>query len=140
MDQVICKIDAGINFRGNQKAAMQQEAIRLFQSSGDEIGKSAMRPAAKGNLTWHFIMKNTRDVAWAASKALVWDAAKVNLPSGRKTLAMSAYPVESMGDNAWSRATEYLKSSIEIYSKDFFEYPWNTAVILGSLPAWNIRA
>jgi len=101
--------------------------------SADEIGKPAMRPSTKGNLTWHFTMKNTRDVAWAASKALVWDAAKVNLPSGRKAIAMSAYPPESMGDTAWDRATEYLKASIEIYSKDFFEYPWNSAVSIGGI-------
>jgi hypothetical protein len=101
--------------------------------SADEIGKPAMRPSTKGNLTWHFTMKNSRDVAWAASKALVWDAAKVNLPSGRKAIAMSAYPPESMGDTAWDRATEYLKASIEIYSKDFFEYPWNSAVSIGGI-------
>ncbi len=29
---------------------------------------------------------------------------------------------------AWSRSTEYLKASIEIYSTNFFEYPWNVAV------------
>ena len=67
-------------------------------------------------------------MAWAAGKAMIWDAAKVNLPSGRKALAMSCYPVESMGDTAWTRSTEYLKASIEIYSKNFFEYPWNVAV------------
>jgi hypothetical protein len=94
----------------------------------DEVTKLVMRPTANGNLTWHFRMKNTRDVAFAASKGLIWDAAKINLPSGRKALAMSAYPVESMGDTAWSRSTEYLKASIEIYSKNFFEYPWNVAV------------
>ncbi|MBK8609349.1 MAG: M1 family metallopeptidase [Chitinophagaceae bacterium] len=94
----------------------------------DEVGKAAMRPASKGTLTWHFKMKNTRDVAFAGGKGMIWDAAKINLPSGRKALAMSCYPVESMGDTAWSRSTEYLKASIEIYSKNFFEYPWNVAV------------
>ena len=94
----------------------------------DEVGKASMRPTSNGNLTWHFNMKNTRDIAFAASKALIWDAAKINLPSGKKALAMSCYPVESMGDTAWSRSTEYLKASIEIYSKNFFEYPWNVAV------------
>jgi hypothetical protein len=98
----------------------------------DEIGKAAMRPVNTGNLTWHFTMKNSRDVAWAASEALVWDAAKINLPSGQKAIAMSAYPAESIGDTAWSRATEYLKNSIEIYSKDFFEYPWKVAINIGS--------
>src|SRR5664279_4690391 len=101
--------------------------------SADEIGKSSVRPTGKGNLTWHFTMKNSRDVAWAASKALVWDAARVNLPSGRKILAMSAYPLESVGQNGYSRGTEYLKSSIEFYSKEYYEYPWNTAVNIGGI-------
>lgn len=94
----------------------------------DEVGKASTRPAANKNLTWHFKMAHTRDVGWAASKGLIWDAARINLPSGRKALAMSAYPVESMSDTAWARSTEYLKASIEIYSKNLFEYPWNVAV------------
>ena len=96
--------------------------------TADEVGKPNMRPTSKGNLTWHFKMNNTRDVAFAASKGLIWDAAKVNLPSGRKALAMSCYPVESTGNTAWGRSTEYLKASIEIYSEHFFEYPWNIAI------------
>ena len=104
----------------------------VFIIKPEEIGKPEMRPTTKGDLTWHFTMQNTRDVAWAASKAMVWDAANVNLPSGRKAIAMSAYPPVSMGDTAWSRATEYLKVSIEIYSKDFYEYPWNSAVNIGA--------
>jgi hypothetical protein len=99
--------------------------------SAGEAGKPSMRPAVKGDLTWHFSMKNTRDVAWAASKGMIWDAAKINLPSGRKAMAMSAYPVESIGDTAWTRSTEYLKASIEIYSKNFFEYPWPVAISSG---------
>ena len=111
------------------KAANSNKTVTIV--GANEVGKPSMRPATSGNLTWHFTMKNTRDVAWAASTSLVWDAAKVNLPSGRKAIAMSAYPVESMGDTAWSRATEYLKQSMEIYSKNFFEFPWNAAVNIG---------
>ncbi len=107
-------------------AANSDKTVTII--GADEVGKASMRPTTKGNLTWHFMMKNCRDVAFAAGKAMIWDAAKINLPSGRKALAMSCYPVESMGDIAWSRSTEYLKASIEIYSKNFFEYPWNVAV------------
>ena len=99
--------------------------------TADEIGKRIMRPAIKENLTWHFTMQHATDVAWAASAALVWDAAKINLPSGRKAIAMSAYPTISMGDTAWSRSTEYLKHSVETYSDHYFEYPWNSAVSIG---------
>jgi aminopeptidase N len=43
-------------------------------------------------------------------------------------IAMSAYPKESAGNNGWGRSTEYLKNSMEIYSKKYYEYPWNSAV------------
>jgi hypothetical protein len=91
----------------------------------EEVGKNDNRT---GELTWHFKMLNTRDVSWAASKAFIWDAARVNLPSGRKAIAMSTYPKESAGNDSWGRSTEYLKYSIEIYSKKYFEYPWTSAV------------
>jgi aminopeptidase N len=58
----------------------------------------------------------------------VWDAARVNFPSGRKGIAMSAYPAESANKDSWGRSTEYLKNSMEIYSKAYYEYPWNSAV------------
>jgi aminopeptidase N len=41
---------------------------------------------------------------------------------------MSVYPVESAGENAWGRATEYLKKSIEFFSANYFVYPWPVAV------------
>jgi hypothetical protein len=107
-------------------AALSEKTVTII--GAEEAMKPSMRPTMKGNLTWHFSMKNTRDVGWTAGRGMIWDAAKINLPSGRKALAMSCYPVESMGDTAWSRSTEYLKASIEIYSKNFFEYPWNNAV------------
>jgi len=93
----------------------------------EEVNEPATHPF-KGTLTWHFKMLNTRDVSWAASKAFIWDAARVNFPSGRKGIAMSTYPVESSGNDSWGRSTEYLKNSMEIYSKEYFEYPWNSAV------------
>jgi len=93
----------------------------------EEVEQAATHPF-KGMLTWHFKMLNSRDIAWTASKAFIWDAARVNFPSGRKGIAMSTYPIESAGNNSWGRSTEYLKYSIEIYSKKYFEYPWNSAV------------
>lgn len=78
--------------------------------------------------TWKFKIKNTRDFAWASSSSFIIDAAKINLPSGEKSLAISAYPVESDGQHAWSRSTEYTKASIEHYSKQWSEYPYPTAI------------
>ncbi|MDQ6901817.1 MAG: M1 family peptidase, partial [Bacteroidota bacterium] len=96
-----------------------------------EVTDPSSRPK-KDKISWHYKIKNARDVSWAASKAFIWDAARMNLPSGRKALAMSVYPVESAGDSAWGRATEYTKGSIENYSKRWFEYPYNTATNVAS--------
>jgi len=100
----------------------------VFIIDSAEIASPETRPVNGGNLTWHFIMKKTRDVSWAASKAFIWDAAKINLHDNKNCIAMSVYPIESSGKNAWERSTEYLKRSIEIYSKTWYEYPYPAAV------------
>lgn len=96
-----------------------------------ESSSPATHSSANGWLTWHFKMKNTRDVAWAASSAFIWDAAKINLPAGKASLAMSYYPVESESDSLWGRATEYTKGAVEIFSKHWYVYPYPTAVSIG---------
>jgi hypothetical protein len=93
----------------------------------NEVTDRKTRPAGN-NLTWRFKLENARDIAWGASKAFVWDAAKINLPSGKTSLAMSAYPVESIKRNGWQRSTEFVKASIEHYSQKWFEYPYPAAV------------
>ena len=95
--------------------------------SGDDVANAVSKPLAKPTLTWHFKIKNSRDVSFASSAAFIIDAARINLPSGKKSLAISAYPVESEGDSAWGRSTEYTKASIENYSKRWFEYPYPAA-------------
>ena len=95
--------------------------------SAEEVTNAASRPSGKSTLTWKFKLKNARDASWASSSAFIIDAAKINLPSGKKSLAISAYPVESNGGNAWERSTEYTKASIENYSKRWFEYPYPAA-------------
>jgi len=91
----------------------------------------------KGNLTWRFSCKNTRDVAWAASRAFIWDAARINLPGGKKALAQSVYPVEVASTKAWGRSTEYVKGCIELYSNKWFSFSYpvatNVAGIVGGM-------
>ncbi|MVN78250.1 M1 family peptidase [Hymenobacter sp. HMF4947] len=106
--------------------------------SAEEVTQAASRPAGRnGRLTWHFRCQRARDVAWAASAAFVWDAAKMNLPSGRKSLAMSLYPAEAAQDTAWNRSTEYVKKSIEFNSKQWYEYTYpvatNVAGVVGGM-------
>src|SRR5690606_135575 len=83
-------------------------------------------------VTWKYRLENTRDVAWATSSSFIIDAARINLQGGHTSLAMSAYPQESSGGNAWERSTEYVKASIENYSKRWFNYPYPIAVNVAS--------
>ncbi|OQP50480.1 peptidase M1 [Niastella yeongjuensis] len=109
-------------------AAARNSDKTVVIRSAAEITDPHSRPVQKGNCTWRFKMNNTRDVAFGASAAFMWDAAKVNLPNGKKCMAMSVYPVESEGNEAWGRSTEYLKASIEHFSETWFVYPYPTAI------------
>ncbi|WP_234569876.1 M1 family metallopeptidase [Rhodohalobacter sp. 614A] len=94
----------------------------------DELGTEESRPRESDKLTWHFRMENSHDIAWAASKAFIWDAARINLPDNDQALAMSVYPEESSGEEGWGRSTEYVKGSIEFYSEKWLKYPYPVAV------------
>ncbi len=104
--------------------------------SSKEVTDRNSRPK-KATCTWKFKIENTRDVAWAASKAFIEDAARINLPSGKNCMAISVYPEESITKNGWQRSTEFTKASIEHYSKQWFEFPYpaatNVAGIVGGM-------
>lgn len=102
------------------KASEKTVVIRSADEVNNPIGFS-------GNKTWKYKIVNARDVAWSASKAFVLDGARINLPSGKKSFALSAYPVESIRNNGWQRSTEFVKGAIEFYSKNYFEYPYPAA-------------
>jgi hypothetical protein len=92
----------------------------------DELGQ----PAPKGERTWRYHFANTRDAAFGASRAFIWDAARINLPGGKTALAESAYPVEDNTPEDWPHSTEYLKDSVQNFSRRWYAYPYTTA--------WNI--
>jgi hypothetical protein len=106
-------------------AAANSETTVVIRSAA-EVTDPASRPA-KDRLTWKFKCNNARDVAFASSKAFILDACRINLPSGKKSLAVSVYPVESDGKDAWARSSEYVKASIEHYSNWLFEYTYPVA-------------
>ena len=109
-----------------ENARKSDESVIIRGS--DEINTPAFRADSKKTKTWRFKIENSRDVAWASSSAFIIDAAKINLPSGNDCVAISAYPIESNGNNAWERSTEYTKASVEHYSEKWFEYPYETAI------------
>lgn len=108
------------------EARASDETVMII--SPEEIGLPQNRPVQQGELTWKYRMENTRDVAWAASRGFIWDAAGVEMPSGRRVLAMSLYPAESAGPSMWGRSTEFTQASIHHYSHMWYEYPWDTAI------------
>ena len=114
-----------------------QELARFHQAQGSdktvmirsvEDVNAALAHPASGTKTWHFRMQSTRDVSWSASPVFVWDAARIDLPGGKTSLAESFYPPESAGDAAWGRSSEYVKDTVERFSKHWYVYPWPAAI------------
>jgi hypothetical protein len=119
-------------------ALSAEERARLAQAHASEktvmvrtpseVEAAAHAPPPAGEKTWRYHMSNTRDVAFSASAAFVWDAARIDLPGGKTALAESVYPVESAGPAAWGRSTEYLKDAVQHFSQRWYVYPYPTAV------------
>ncbi|MHB1179889.1 MAG: M1 family metallopeptidase [Daejeonella sp.] len=117
--------------QGRWAAAAQSDKTVIIRSAS-EVTEANSRPAGKPELTWRFSLKNARDAAFASSSAFIVDAARMNLPSGKRSMAISAYPVESDGPGAWGRSTEYNKASNEFNSKKWLEYPYPAATNVAS--------
>ncbi|MDP4131538.1 MAG: M1 family metallopeptidase [Bacteroidota bacterium] len=112
--------------RSRLEEARKSDKTVTIRSERDVKNQSGKR--SKDRLTWHYHCQRARDVAWAASTAFVWDAARINLPDGKKSLAMSVYPPEYALDSGWKRSTEFVKGAIEHYSKKWFPFPYPVAV------------
>jgi hypothetical protein len=114
--------------RNRLKKAHKSDETVMIRTEQDMENGMHHSGNKNGMLTWHFKMdQKSRDVSWAATKAFIWDAARINLPHGKKALAQSVYPVESASDSSWGRDTEYLKGAIEIYSRRWYPYPYKVA-------------
>ena len=108
-----------------KKAAKSDNTV--FIRTRSEIPSETTVMSDKIRKVWHFRIKNARDASWACSSSFIWDAARINLPDGRQSLAQSFYPKESAADTAWGRSTEYIKHSIEFNSANWFPYPYPDA-------------
>ncbi len=108
-----------------EKAKHSDQTIVIHPYGGDLL-------EGKKKRIWHYKITNARDASWACSRGFIWDAARINLPSGKPCMAQSFYPVESAGDSSWGRSTEYIKNSIEINSRKWFEFPYPSASNIAS--------
>jgi hypothetical protein len=109
-----------------EKAQESEKTVYII--TPEEVGTKEAHKKSSGKTTWHFKMENSRDIAFGASKAFIWDASRINLQDGKKAMAQSAYPKESDGQKAWARSTEYTKASVEFYSETYYPYPYKNAV------------
>lgn len=112
-------------------AAKSDQTVMI--RTAEEVTNPSSRPSQSGTKTWKFRCVQARDVAWASSKAFVWDAARMNLPNGKTALAQSAYPAEDGGLEGWGRSTEYVKGCIEFYSQYIHEYTYPVATNVGGI-------
>jgi hypothetical protein len=99
--------------------ARSSDSTVMIRSASEPFGSRSV------TRTWHFRMQNSRDVAFGASPAFNWDAARIRLPGGKTSLAMSFYPPEA---KAWGRSTEYIKDAVERFSAKWYPYPWPAAI------------
>ena len=116
---------------GRLARAKESDKTVFIKTAAEVAGSSAHSP--KASLTWHFRCNQTRDVAWAASKAFIWDAARINLPGGKKALAQSVYPAEAADARAWGRSTEFVKGCIELYSEEWYPFTYPVATNVAGL-------
>jgi Peptidase family M1 domain len=118
---------------GRLAKAKESDKTVFIKTAAEVADGSAHVP--KASLTWHFRCNQTRDVAWAASKAFIWDAARINLPGGKKALAQSVYPSEAADAKAWGRSTEFVKGCIELYSEEWYPFTYPVATNVAGLVA-----
>lgn len=115
---------APAQLRRYQAAKSSEQTVAIV--AADEVGSPAIVPPGSGPLTWKFRIESSRDFSWAASKAFIWDAS-----GWEGVLLQSAYPHEGLGNEeapGWEHSTEYLRHTIPFYSKEWFHFPWPTAV------------
>src|SRR6202012_2504341 len=112
---------------------MESDKTVFIRTAAEVADHSGHLP--KATLSWHFRCNQTRDVAWSASKAFIWDAARINLPGGKKALAQSVYPAESADEKAWGRSTEFVKGCIELYSNEWYPFTYPVATNVAGLVA-----
>ncbi|MCF0055001.1 M1 family metallopeptidase [Dyadobacter sp. CY356] len=104
---------------------------KLVIRTADEVTDPSSRPS-KAFCTWKFKLNSARDFAWTASKSFVWEGQEIVLASGKKVLGSSLYPVESKHTDSWERSGEYIRFTLQYFSKQWYEYPYNKAVNVAS--------
>ena len=115
-------------------ARARNSTSRVYLVEPQEVGTAAATTGRTGTRTWRYRAENVRDVAWAASRAFVLDAANAAIRqtdgSINNVLIMSAYPAEGVGTPAnpgWEEATRFGRAAI-LNNSRWYPYPYPVAV------------
>ncbi|HEX6939055.1 MAG TPA: M1 family aminopeptidase [Longimicrobiales bacterium] len=117
--------------RARLRQALDGDGVVHVIAEEDLGPGNATQRAPGGQLTWHFVGRDVRDFAWAASDEYLWDAARVVVEEedgGARVVPVYAfYRPRAEG---WRRAAEYTRHGIAFYSERYhpYIYPRMTSV------------
>lgn len=101
-----------------EAASRSDTVVRVITEA--ELRNGTARPESKGMLTWKFVAKNVRDVAWVASPDYLWDASSWN-----GVMAHAFY--RPAAARIWEDAADQTRESIQEYSERWYMYPYPQA-------------
>ncbi len=108
-----------------RRTERSDNVVRVLTS--EDFGR-ATRAGAEGRLTWRFVADSVRDVAFAASRESLWDAARTPVGDrdgdGRTDYARVDAIYRELAPR-WTRSVTYSQQAISFFSQyTGFPYPW----------------
>ena len=87
----------------------------------------ATRPGTDGRLRWHFAADSVRDVAYAVTRASLWDVTRSNIGDGRPEYAR-AEALYRPAHTLWRQGARYAQHAIAFHSRHTgVAYPYSHA-------------
>jgi len=109
------------------RQAEQSDAI-VHVITQQEFGAAATRPGTNGRLQWHFVADSVRDVAFSATRASLWDAARTAVGDRDGDGKVDYTRVDAIYRSAaqrWRQSARYSQHAIRFLSSYLgIPYPW----------------
>jgi len=116
------------------RAAEASDTVVRVVTQADLDGATATRTSADGRLRWHFAADSVRDVAFAVTRASLWDVTRTNVGDrngdGRPEYSR-AEALYRPAHTRWRQAARYAQHAIAYHSRHtgvLYPYPHATAV------------
>lgn len=113
-----------------RRAEQSDEIVSVVTAADVEAGRATLR-SPTGRLTWRFRAHRVRDVAFAATAASVWDAARTPVGDRDGDGQTDYARVDALyraGAGLWKQAARYAQHAISHHSRyTGLPYPWSHA-------------